>query len=858
MAFKSYLTHSDEENRDTPTQHLLNATAQQQTGSNDLENEDLYYYSDEKTVFDDEDAYHSGKKGVNWVCVGLVSVLGLAWLLWTVSMAQLFTIFTPSADEMNDGSHSNKRFQFEDVFNSSFSPKRTNLVWVENDPRDGIYTYRDPNSNDILLESIEDRKSQVFVQEKDLKIDGNLLNVQSFELSHDAEYLLFKTNITAKWRHSALFNAYLFHVSSKKITPLSSATTVNSEPKISYAAWSPTGHQLAYVMNNDIYITDLVKHQRITFDGSKTIFNGIPDWVYEEEVLASDFALWWAPDSSHLAYLKLDETKVPEYHVQMFTSNYNASYPKEDNIKYPKAGAPNPLASLHVYSLSSNKTITATSTTDSSNSIDILKDNQYNAQDFKEDDRLIVDVAWATDSHTHLLFKQTNRIQDQQVTNMIQIDSAHLENSTIKSVHEYKPTDGGWIDVSQSIVHLPSDKDTQSVSYLDILDNNEGFAHLAIITVTKEKVKTTWLTNGSWEVVSGTVQVDPKRQLIHFVSTERSPHERHLYRLSLKNRHSSKTCITCPSDPEEHAYYTATFSPQSGYYILNYEGPDVPTTVVRKVDDDNFSAVLQNNTALKSLLQDYDLPKMHMKTISSGGVEMTAMEVLPADFDAKKKYPVLFHVYGGPGSQLVSYRFELSWQTFVASQLGFIVVTVDGRGTGFQGRKYRMGVRGRLGELETIDQVNAAKHWAQLDYVDEYRMAIWGWSYGGYMTSKVIESNDGVFSTGMAVAPVTDWRYYDSVYTERYMKTPELNPEGYAHSAVDKMEGFKNARYLLAHGTGDDNVHFQHTAVLVDKLTLNDIHNYRVQIYPDSNHAIRHHNANKNVYYLLTEYLLER
>ncbi|KAI8367711.1 dipeptidyl peptidase IV N-terminal region-domain-containing protein, partial [Blakeslea trispora] len=727
--------------------------------------------------------------GINWICISIASMLGLAWLLWTVSMAQLFTGVTPS-DETGAEEH-NKRFEFEDVFNSSFAPKRTNLVWVENDPRDGIYTYRDPNSNDILLESIEDRKSQVFVQEKDLK-----------------------------WRHSALFNAYIFHVSSKKMTPLSSATNVHSEPRISYAVWSPTGHQLAYIMDNDIYITDLVKHQRITFDGSKTIFNGIPDWVYEEEVLASNFALWWAPDSSHVAYLKLDETKVPEYQVQMYTSDYNASYPKQDNIKYPKAGAPNPLVSLHVYSLSFNKTITATSSKESN----VFFSNQHHVQEFDEEDRLIVDVAWATDSHTHLLFKQTNRIQDHQITNMIQVDSVHLENSTIRSVHEYKPTDGGWIDVSQSMVHLPSaNNSTQSVSYLDILDNKQGFAHLAIITVTKEKVKTTWLTNGSWEVVSGTVQVDSKRQLVHFISTERSPHERHLYKLSLKDRRSSRTCITCPSDPEEHAYYTASFSPQSGYYILNYEGPDVPTTVVKKVDDDDFHAVLQNNTALKTLLKKYDLPKMHMKTISSGGVEMTAMEVLPADFDVKKKYPVLFHVYGGPGSQLVSYRFELSWQTFIASQLGFIVVTVDGRGTGFQGRKYRMGVRGRLGELETIDQVNAAKHWAQLDYVDEYRMAIWGWSYGGYMTSKVIESNDGVFSTGMAVAPVTDWRYYgkaplfntiasyssiiylDSVYTERYMKTPSMNPEGYTQSAVNKMEGFKNARYLLAHGTGDDN-----------------------------------------------------
>ncbi|RCI03344.1 hypothetical protein CU098_011828 [Rhizopus stolonifer] len=602
-------------------------------------------------------------------------------------------------------------------------------------------------------------------------------------------------------------------------------------------------------MNNNIYVTDLIKHKQVTFDGSKTVFNGIPDWVYEEEVLASNFALWWAPDSSHLAYLRLDETSVPEYHLQMYTRDRNASYPKQDNIKYPKAGAPNPLVSLHIYSLSTDRSITA-STGSGAKALSHIKD-------FKETNRLIVDVAWATESHTQLLFKQTNRIQDHEYTNMVNIDSVHLENSTIQLVREYKPNDGGWIDIAQNMVYLPPTNNSTKVdvSYLDILDNQDGFSHLAIITAGK-KSKITWLTRGNWEVVAGTVQVDSKRQLVHFISTERSPHERHLYKISLKDPHS-RTCVTCPENPEEHAYYSASFSPKSGYYILNYEGPGIPNIVVRKVDDDAFSAVLQDNAELRALLEDYDLPQTRMKTISSDGFEMTAMEVVPANFDARKKYPVLFHVYGGPGSQLVTHRFELNWQTFVASQLGFIVVTVDGRGTGFKGRKYRVGVRERLGGLETIDQVNAGKHWAKLDYVDSYRMAIWGWSYGGYMTTKVIESNDGVFSTGMAVAPVTDWRYYDSVYTERYMKTPALNPKGYEVSAVNNMTGFRNARYLLAHGTGDDNVHFQHTAILVDKFTLSDIHNYRVQIYPDSNHAIRHHNANKNVYYLLTEFLLE-
>ncbi|KAI7893265.1 dipeptidyl peptidase IV N-terminal region-domain-containing protein [Mucor mucedo] len=832
------------------SQRLLAPELQQRrlssSATSDSEEED--FYSNEKG-FDIDYSYQ--KKGINCICVGFLSILALAWVLWTISIAKLFSGLSSHDDvELQEAM---KLVQFEDIFNSSFTAKRTKLVWVGNDPRDGIYTYRDPLSNDILLESIEDRKSQVFVEEKDLVIDSGILSVSSFELSYDAQYILLKTNVSAQWRHSSRFNAYIYRLSDKKIMPLTHLSTVGKTPRISYAEWSPTGHQMAYVMNNDLYITDLKNYERITFDGSKTVFNGIPDWVYEEEVFGSNFALWWSPDSTHLAYLRLDETKVPEYHLQLYTDR-NASYPKETNIRYPKAGAPNPLVSLHVYSLESNSTIVAT-TTEKVQSFSIMDTSNF--KDFEQDDRIIVDVTWATDSHTHLLFKQTNRIQDQQYTNIVNINSDDIKKSTVKLVQEYKPTDGGWIEVSQSMVYLPSSGN--GVRYIDILDNSEGYPHLAIITFKGSKNQVSWLTTGEWEVVSGTVEVDEARQLIHYVSTERSPYERHLYTISFKsdNPASTKICLTCPQDPEEHAYYSASFSPKSGYYILNYEGPGIPTTIVKKVDDSSFRSVLDDNNELRSLLNEYDLPKKHMKTINSGGVELTAMEMVPHDFDSTKKYPVLFHVYGGPGSQLVSHRFELDWQTFVASQLGFIVVTVDGRGTGFQGRKFKVGVRGRLGELETIDQVNAGRHWAKLDYVDEFRMAIWGWSYGGYMTTKVVEANDGVFSTGMAVAPVTDWRYYDSVYTERYMKTPLLNPQGYIDSAVNNMTGFRDTKYLLAHGTGDDNVHFQHTAVLVDKLTLEDIHNYRVQIFPDSNHAIRHHNANKNVYYLLTDFLLE-
>lgn len=227
-------------------------------------------------------------------------------------------------------------------------------------------------------------------------------------------------------------------------------------------------------------------------------------------MFGSNFALWWSPDSTHLAYLRLDETKVPEYHLQLYTDR-NASYPKETSIRYPKAGAPNPLVSLHVYSLESNSTIVAT-TTEKVQSFSIMDTSNF--KDFEQDDRIIIDVTWATDSHSHLLFKQTNRIQDQQFTNVVNIDSDDIKKSTVKLVQEYKPTDGGWIEVSQSMVYLPTSASSKNVRYIDILDNSEGYPHLAIITINGLKNEVTWLTTGAWEVVSGTVEVDKARQLM--------------------------------------------------------------------------------------------------------------------------------------------------------------------------------------------------------------------------------------------------------------------------------------------------------------------------------------------------------
>lgn len=269
-----------------------------------------------------------------------------------------------------------------------------------------------------------------------------------------------------------------------------------------------------------------------------------------------------------------------------------------------------------------------------------------------------------------------NRVQDLEITSLVTVGKSANE-TLAEQVRTYKPDDGGWIEASQTMVYMPNPRNN-AIQYLDIIDNDSGYMHLALLS-TKESDEPIWLTSGEWEVIAGSVVVDQKRQLIHYISTERSSLERHLYKIDMSNDDptSTKECITCPEDPQQHGYYSAMFSPKSGYYILQYNGPEIPTTVVKKVDNSTFETVLQDNANLKSLLESYDLPKTRMVSVNSGGVSMNAMEVVPPGFDASKKYPVLFHVYGGPNSQLVSHSFELSWSTYLASKLDYIVVTVS-------------------------------------------------------------------------------------------------------------------------------------------------------------------------------------
>ncbi|KAK9759902.1 Dipeptidyl peptidase 4, partial [Basidiobolus ranarum] len=650
----------------------------------------------------------------------------------------------------------------------------------------------------------------------------------------DKKQVLYATNYIKQWRHSYYAKYWVYDIATKKVTQL---TKDSGKSDISYATWSPSGSHLSFVRSNDLYVTDLKKEVRVTKDGTATIFNGVPDWVYEEEVFSNNYAHWWSPGSKAIAFLRLDETTVPEFRMPLnHPGNMSDSYPSEVVIKYPKAGYPNPIVSLHIHHLNSESEPLA---------VKFPKTNGLNPSEM-----IIGEVKWLTKKNDFLLVRVSNRIQNKQ---WVFIVDAKL--GTAKLTRHEEATDGGWLDWLQPVSYIPPNKATgvQKGGYIDIVEHS-GYKHLALYTPITAK-KPVYLTRGQWEV-NNILGVDSVRGNVYFTSTEIDSTEPHVFSVNFGGKKKQLSPNT------KGGAYSATFSNNKGYYILKFLGPQIPWSKLYSIDDPKFERVLEDNAGLQKILAGYEISSRRYKKITVGGVELNTMEILPPGFkeSERKKYNVLFHVYGGPNSNYVTRNFRLGFDDFLtaAPWSNTIIVKVDGRGTAFKGRKFRSPVCRRLGQYETIDQVNAGKYWKQLPYVNSTNVAIWGWSYGGYMTGKVLEADSQVFSTGISVAPVTDWKLYDSVYTERFMSTPQDNPEGYEASKIRNMTGFHHANYLLIHGTGDDNVHFQNSLNLVDTLTAAKVHRYRFQAFTDSDHSINIRNATEGIYFRIVTYLADK
>jgi dipeptidyl-peptidase-4 len=711
----------------------------------------------------------------------------------------------------------------ETVVKRAISPSAISVEWISTS-EDGDYVYQDQDGS-LKIQSIVTNHTQTLVPADKVPEDA-----YSYWIHPNLSSVLWATNYTKQYRHSYFANYFIQDVQSMNLRPLA----LDQSGDIQYAEWSPTGDAIAFVRGNDVFVWTNASTSQITNDGGPDLFNGVPDWIYEEEILGDRFALWFSPDGAYLAFLRFNETGVPTFTVPYYMDNEEIAppYPRELELRYPKVSQTNPTVELNLLELRTGERTPV----------------PIDAFDAKE--LIIGEVAWLTEKHDVVAVKAFNRVQDRQ--KVVAVDVASLRTKTI---NERDGTDG-WLDNLLSMAYIGRIGESKEEYYIDISDQS-GWAHLWLFPIAGGEPIA--LTKGEWEV-TGILSIDKSRQLVYFLSTKHHSTERHLYSVSWKTME-----ITPLVDDTVPAVWSASFSSQGGYYILSYRGPDVPYQDLYAINSTAPLRTITSNAAVLDALKQYTLPNItYFELALPSGETLNVMQRLPVKFSPKKKYPVLFTPYGGPGAQEVSKAWQsLDFKAYIASdpELEYITWTVDNRGTGYKGRAFRCQVTSRLGELEAADQVFAAQQAAKLPYVDANHIAIWGWSYGGYLTGKVIETDSGAFSLGVQTAPVSDWRFYDSMYTERYMKTLESNAAGYNASAIRKVAGYKNVRggVLIQHGTGDDNVHFQNAAALVDTLVGAGVtpEKLQVQWFTDSDHGIRYHGGSVFLYRQLSKKLYE-
>ena len=730
-----------------------------------------------------------------------------------------------------------------EVVEKYWNPKSRGISWIEGpNGEDGLLLSKGAPSKDYLV--VEDVRavdtnpdspdavtSRTLMRSSNFTYNGQSFVTSKLWPSKDQKKVLLATDVEKNWRHSFYAIYWILDVETQSVEPLDPS---NTDGRVQLATLSPNSDAVVFTRENNMYLRYLSSQEvvAITTDGGENFFYGIPDWVYEEEVFYANSATWWSEDGQYIAFLQTNETLVNQFPVTFYFDRPSGikpepgleAYPEIQYIKYPKAGSPNPFVDLQIFDMASGQVSAITI-----------------EGDFPADDKLITEVTWAGNQ---ILVKESNRVSE--VIRVILVD---VPSRTGRSVRELdvRQIDGGWFEVSHATRYIPADggNGRPEPGYIDtvIYENNIHLAYFSPLDANQPIM----LTSGDWEVSGGAASVDTKNNLVYFVSTKESPLQRHVYSVYLNG-----TDLTAFTNTDQEGYYSVSFSRGAGYALLTYSGPGIPwqKVVSTPTNPSAYSRSVEENKDLQAKVGNHSIPTLEYGQIDVDGFKLNYVEHRPPNFDATKKYPVLFFQYAGPGSQLVSKKWSVDFQSYVASSLGYLVVTVDGRGTGYMGRKHRVVVHKQLGKWEPYDQVQAGKHWAGLDYVDPDRLAIWGWSYGGFNTLKTLELDGGeTFRYGMAVAPVTSWRFYDTIYTERYMLTPQQNPQGYNETAVTNVTSLgQNVRFLIMHGTGDDNVHLQNTLALLNLLDAGGIFHYDVHVFPDSNHRITYNGAYRIVY----------
>lgn len=610
-----------------------------------------------------------------------------------------------------------------------------------------------------------------------------------YTFSPDETKILFSTDVEHIYRHSTREANYLYDVKTKLLTPLS----INGKQRL--AAFSPDSKKISFVRDNNIYVIDLSanKETQVTTDGVvNKIINGGTDWVYEEE-FALPNGMYWSPDSKKIAFYRFDESMVKEYQMTMYNTGL---YPQPDVFKYPKAGEKNSIVTIHIYDVAAGKIIP----------VDVGK----------ETDQYIPRVQWTTDANK-LSFIRMNRLQNKQ-----ELLIANAGDGTSMVILE--ESSKTYLKVCDHLTFLSDGK-----SFLWSSDK-DGRTHLYHYNMDGTLVRQ--ITKGWWDVITY-YGFDEKSKTIYYQSNEGLTYTRTGYSIKLDGTGKKKLSSQVGTNKQE-------FSQGLKYYMNTHSSANTPNYITMNTADGKELMVLRTNEKLAATAKDYGFQKKEFFNIKNdNGDTLYGWMIKPANFDAAKKYPVLMIVYGGPNHNTAVDQWErdyLPWHEMLTQQ-GYIVVSVDNRGTEYRGEKFKKCTYGQMGKLESEDQIDAAMWLRNQPYVDKDRIGIQGWSYGGYMASLCLAVGADVFKMAIAIAPVSNWRFYDSIYTERYMGLPQDNAKGYdAYSPTENMDKVRG-KLLLVHGTADDNVHFQNSVALVNALVKAN-KQFDFFMYPDQNHGM--------------------
>lgn len=692
-----------------------------------------------------------------------------------------------SCEQNNPSKNSNetlgtKKITLEDIWGATFSTNRMNAL---NSMNGDYYSLLNNDENGY---STVDKYSYTSLEKVATIVDGktlqNLQNFESYSFNNDETQLILGKDIQKVYRRSTKGTYYAFSVGSKKVRFIGE--------NIQEPTFSPDSKKVAYAKNNNLFVLDLTTNltTQVTKDGKyNDIINGTTDWVYEEE-FGFVRAFEWSNDSKFIAFLRFNESKVREFSMGV---TGDGLYPSQHVFKYPKAGEDNAKVSLHMYSLTTKNT----------------KKINLGVYEY------IPRIKWSTKEGV-LIATTLNRHQ-----NDLKLHKVNAVRSSAMLLFNEK--DAAYVSVKDDLTFL----DDNSFIWTS---EKDGFNHIYHYSFNGKLINQ--ITKGNWEVTKY-YGFNKEKKTIYYQSVENGSINRGVYSIGLDGTNKKLLSNNIGTN-------TAAFSRNLNYFINTHSSSETPPIFSLYSAEGEMIKVIKDNAPLQEKLTDYKMSQKEFSTIKINGNDLNMWMIKPADFDAQKEYPLLMFQYSGPGSQQVANRWNGTndyWHQLLAQE-GMIIICVDGRGTGLKGRDFKKVTQKELGKFEVEDQIAAAKKLAERSYIDKNNIGIWGWSYGGFMSTNCLLKGNDIFSTAIAVAPVTSWRFYDTVYTERYMQTPQENASGYDDNSpinyADKLEG----NYLLVHGTGDDNVHAQNSMRMINALVAAN-KPFDIAMYPDRAHGIR-------------------